>query len=328
MQGAGINMEILQSVANWFAEDHETASGHVMENKFEAKMNEFEEEGGVGVKLQLLFDGPELAKELASAKTIFPDKTSNDILGFIAIRVKGDPQEAIDQLKELLEMNGITEEMTSPFVNIVYSPADNEIHIGISPANEEMLAMATPYLINPTWVKGDGSEELGIDLSINFATTLSEALDDEPVFTHFLKGGGAYAKARIHESSKDIFMKIINNNWGTIKPVVEKIPILAPLLLLKKIEGVLELECTQEMREEITELVQENAPPAAMSLKDMMSFAKQAGVVPIEMLEPGLNWVKDHFAGEVRIFVQRSIGFRVTMKLPGLDEVISEFIDA
>jgi len=54
-----------------------------------------------------------LAKEQAHGRALFPHKTNDDIYGFVAIRVKGNAQEAIDNLKALLEGMGLSEEMIS-----------------------------------------------------------------------------------------------------------------------------------------------------------------------------------------------------------------------
>jgi hypothetical protein len=63
-------------------------------------------------------------------------------------------------------------------------------------------------------------------------------------------------------------------------------------------------------------------PPAAMSLKDLLSFFKNSGIVPFEMLQPGLEWFANNFNGEIRIYIQRSIGLRLVFKLPGLEQVV------
>jgi hypothetical protein len=56
------------------------------------------------------------------------------------------------------------------------------------------------------------------------------------------------------------------------------------------------------------EFITENAPPAAMGLKDAIQFIKSSGMVPLEMLQPFLDWITTNFANEVRVYVQRSIG--------------------
>lgn len=80
-------------------------------------------------------------------------------------------------------------------------------------------------------------------------------------------------------------------------------PFIATVLLYKKFQGSLEFECDNDLKEHIKEFVSENLPPAAMSLKDLLSFVKQSGMVPFEMLQPGLEWFSNNFGGEIRIFV-------------------------
>jgi|JI9StandDraft_1071089.scaffolds.fasta_scaffold1252543_1 hypothetical protein len=65
-----------------------------------------------------------------------------------------------------------------------------------------------------------------------------------------------------------------------------------------------------------------------MSLKDLLTFVKQSGMVPFEMLQPGLEWMANNFNGEIRIFLQRSVGTRIVLKLPGLDALITQLIDS
>ena len=321
-------LEIFAQIAQAFEADQETANGEIQENKFEVKLNEFEPEGGITAKFQLLFDGPELTKEQETGSSIFPDKTADDLLSFTAIRVKGNADEALAELKTIIESLGVTEEMWAAFAQVEFKAEENEILIGACPANEELLGVLAPFMINPTFIKGDGNEDISIEASVNFATTFSEALDDEPFYSHFLKGAGVSFKGRVFNKSRDILIKIMNSQWDTIKPLVSQFPILAPILLFKKLDGSLELECDDTLREEIKELLLENMPPAAMSLKDAMSLVKQQGMVPMEMAEPILEWFKNHFAGEIRLYAQRSVGIKVTMKLPGLDEVVTEFLNA
>lgn len=265
-------------------------------------MNEFEPEGGLVAKMQLLFDGPELKKEQENAQEVFPDKTEDDLYALISIRVKGDPEEAIAELKALLEGFGLTEEMWSEFAQIEFKAGDQEVFIGIAPSNEELLGFLTPFLINPTWIKGDGSEDLGITTTAALASSLSDMLDDQPAFKHLLKGFSVVTEGKVYKGSKDIFTRIVNENWDKIAPLASMVPILPALLMLNKIQGELKLKCTDEMTEEIEEMVNEMAPPLALSLKDAISLGKQSGLVPVEMVEPFLEFIKTHFAGELRIF--------------------------
>ena len=106
--------------------------------------------------------------------------------------------------------------------------------IGVAPAAEELLGFLTPFLINPTWIKGDGTQDLGLALSFDLATTVSETLDDEPFWTHLLKGVQVRASGKMYEQSKEIFIKILNDNWEKISPLLNMFPALPPMLLLKK----------------------------------------------------------------------------------------------
>lgn len=68
-------------------------------------------------------------------------------------------------------------------------------------------------------------------------------------------------------------------------------------------------------------------PPLSMSLPDLLTLVSQTGVVPIDMISPVLDFVKNHFAGEFRLFTQRSIGYRLLVNLPGLDDLITTYED-
>jgi len=60
-------------------------------------------------------------------------------------------------LKALLEGMGLSEEMTSQFATVEYKTFGDEILIGFHPSNEAIIGFITPFLINPVWLKGDGS---------------------------------------------------------------------------------------------------------------------------------------------------------------------------
>lgn len=93
--------QLIQSfaqIAQGFEADQQTASGEIQENNFAIKLNEFEPEGGVSAKVELLFDGPELTKEQQIGSSIFPDKTADDVLSFTSIKVKGDAETALSEL--------------------------------------------------------------------------------------------------------------------------------------------------------------------------------------------------------------------------------------
>lgn len=177
--------------------------------------------------------------------------------------------------------------------------ANNAILIGASPASEELLGIISPFMINPSFIKGDGNEDISVTASINLATSLSDTLDDEPFYSHLLKGASVSLKGRLFQNSRDILIKILNDQWESISPLVQQFPVLAPILLFKKLDGELDMECDDQMKEDIKEFLMENMPMAVMSLKDALSMVKQQGMVPMEMVEPILTWFKDHFGGEV-----------------------------
>lgn len=95
----------------------------------------------------------------------------------------------------------MSEEMLSQFVDIQFKPYENEILIGFSPANAAMLGFITPFLFNPVWMRGDGNEDLKAELSLTTNFNLNEALDDEPAYSHILKGFKADANYKLYDGS-------------------------------------------------------------------------------------------------------------------------------
>ncbi len=320
-------IEILAEIAQGFEADTDTASGEIQENKFEVKLNDFEHGEGISAEFKLMFDGPELAKEQEIGSSIFPDKTADDLLTFTSIKVKGDAEEALTELQTLIESMGITSEMWAPFAELEFKAGDGEILIGGSPANEEIIGVISPFMINPTFMKGDGSEDISITTSVDFAATCDQFLNDEPIFSHFLKGISVSAVGRLFLNSRDILIKILNEQWDKVKPLAEQFPVLAPILLFKRLEGEMEFQCDDAMREELKEALLEIMPPVVMSLPDALGLVKMQGMVPMEMAEPVLNWFNKHFDGQVRVYFQRSIGMRMTFNLPGLDQVVNSFLE-
>jgi hypothetical protein len=84
-------IELLAQICQTMGQVTEKAGGKVLENHFTAKLNDFDATNGIQLKFQLLLDGPELAKEQEHGRAVFPHKTADDILGFVAIKVKGNP---------------------------------------------------------------------------------------------------------------------------------------------------------------------------------------------------------------------------------------------
>ena len=146
--------------------------------------------------------------------------------------------------------------------------------IGFTPQNEALLGFLTPFLFNPVWLKGDGSQDLFAEFSATFNHTFAEALNDEPFFTHFLKGVKSDFRSRLYDGTRDIIVKAMNDNWALYQPFLTQFPFLSTIFLYTKLGGLLEFDCDDELKEQIKEFVQENMPPACMSLKDMLSFVK------------------------------------------------------
>lgn len=292
-------IEYALQVCQQLAQVNEKGSGKIIDNKFTVELNDFDGTDKIQVKFQVLFDGPELAKEQAHGSALFPQKNPDNILGFLAIKVKGNPDDAIASLKSILEGFGLSEEMVAQFGNLEFKAYENEVLIGFTPQSEEILGVINNFLFNPQFLKGDGASDLFLEFSSSLNHTFSEALDDNPMFTHFLKGVKADFKGRLLEGSNKILQQVMVNNWAFWEPIVKQFPFLATFFLYFKAGGLLEFDCDQELSEQIKEFVTENMPPACMSLKDMLSFAKQSGVIPFEMLQPAIEWFANNFNGEV-----------------------------
>lgn len=104
--------------------------------------------------------------------------------------------------------------MVSQFATLEFKPYGNEILIGFTPSNEAILGFITPFLINPVWLKGDGTKDLKLEGSLTLAASFADCLDDNPFFTHFLKGVQMEGNSALFEGSRDILLKTLNNNWG------------------------------------------------------------------------------------------------------------------
>lgn len=305
--------------------DHGTpASGPTNDSNFQVKMNEFEEGTGITFLSQVLLAGPSLEKAKEDGSVLFPDKTDDDMYVYIAIRCKGDPQEGIDNIKGLIEAFGLPVEMLEEFGELKYHAGDGEILIGFKAKSNEHVDLAKQFTVKSTTF-GDGSEDISVDCSVNLATTFDEMLDENPLFTHFLKGGSFHFKSHVHESSRDIIMNIIEEKMDSLQPILDLFPFVVPLGLFKKFDGILELQCTDEMKEKIKEFATNAMPPAAMSLKELLEMVKGSGM-PIEMVQPVLELVQNIYAGEVSINIVTTNVIKLTLKTPGLDQIITEFL--
>lgn len=98
-----------------------------------------------------------------------------------------------------------------------------------------------------------------------------------------------------------------------------------PLLFFKRITGAVELECTDEMKEQIKTFIASNVPPALMSLKEAFDMVKSMGL-PLEMIQPILELVQSAGIREISIVGAANLGVKLTIRLPGLDKAIAEFL--
>lgn len=271
-----------------------------------------------------MIDGPELTEQTSKLQEIFPERGENEVAGLITIKVDGDVEAAIEELKALVQGFGIDIEAFAEFATIEFVAGDGEILIGLMPATQEAIGFLTPFIMDPTILQGDGSEELFFSGSINLAATFDDFLEDEPLFTNFLKGFSLKAQGQLYSESRETVFKLLGDDF---KKYAKAIPFLAPLLMLKKVEGLLELECTDEMKDQIKELVEEEAPQAAMSFKDILEMAKMSGAVPMEMLEPVLTFIQTYSVNHFEVLGAKKAAGRVIVNLPGLENVAAHLLE-
>jgi hypothetical protein len=189
--------ETMQNIVSQLATVTETVNGgQILDNKVTFNLNEFDGSDKNFIKLQVLLDGPTLTNEKNHIEAVFPHKNRDDLLGFIALKVK-NPEEALAQFKQILEGMGVGEDMVAQFGALVYKTYENEILIGFEP-NEGIAGLVSPFLPNLTFMKGTGNEEIFAELSGTANHTFAEAMDDSPLFTHFLKGLKGEAKSRLY----------------------------------------------------------------------------------------------------------------------------------
>ena len=79
--------------------------------------------------------------------------------------------------------------MISQFATLEFKAYENEVLIGFHPSNEALLGFITPFLINPVWLKGDGSQDLKVEGKLELAASWHDMLTDEKsIVEHFLSG--------------------------------------------------------------------------------------------------------------------------------------------
>lgn len=304
---------------------NETDFGSVTSSDFRVVLNEFNEEAGIGCKFQFLLAGPTLNKIKEDGHVLYPDKTDEDMFGYLSIKVTQDPSEFIDMVKGLIEGFGIPlETMAAQFGDLKWHAGDGEVLIGFK-AHEHVTGMAAPFLIK-SGVFGDGSIDIDLEQSFNLGTTWDEMLDDEPIFTHILKGISFHGKATLHEKTRENVLKIIGEqNEGASSMLESPLPFIMPLLFFKRVTGSVELQCTDEMKEQIKTFAATHVPPSAMSLKDAFEMVKGMGV-PLELLSPILEIIQNAGINEISFNGAGNLGVKFIIRLPGLNKAIEQFL--
>jgi len=302
----------------------ETNFGDTIKSNIQIKMNEIDEEAGIGAKGQLLLAGPTLDKLKEHGSVLFPDKSDDDMFVYISFRTKGDPQEFIDQVKGLIEAFGVPMDMLEQFGELKFQAADGEAMIGFKAADNEYAQLAKGFTVD-SGVFGDGSQDITIDGSINLGTTFTDMLDDSALFTHFLKSMSIHIQSNMHLKTRENILKVLSEKKDQLDPLINLFPFAIVLFLFKKMDGVLELQCTDVMIENLKNTALNANPMAVMSLKEVFSFVKMAGL-PLDMFQPILELVQNNTAGEISINGFNSVGFKVTVRLPGLDQAVGSFL--
>lgn len=134
-----------------------------------------------------------------------------------------------------------------------------------------------------------------------------------------------HAVGRAHTSTRETILKVLAEKKDTLQPIFENFPFVAPFFLFKRMNAILELQVTDEMKEQIKTSLGSAAPPALMGGKEVLGMIKSMGL-PLEMVQPIIEFVQSTFAGEINFYAVASSGFKFTIKLPGLDQVLAEFL--
>jgi hypothetical protein len=315
-------MEVMQAVNS----TQETNFGPITETNIQVKMNDIDEEAGVGIKGQLLLAGPALNEVKEDGSTIFPDKADDDLFFVVSIKTKGDPQEAIDEIKGMIEAFGLPMDMVAQFAELKFHAGDGEMHIGIKANDNPYTDMAKGFVVNSS-LFGDGTQDVTIDLSVNLGTTFNDMLGEEPLFTNFLKSASVHLKASMHDKTRENVVNILAEKKEQLEPLINMFPFIMPIFLFKKLDSILELQCTDEMKQQMIDTATNLNPMAVMSLNEVFQMVKMAGI-PLELFQPILELVSNRTAGEVQFSGIAGVGFKFTLRLPGLDQAITQFLSS
>jgi hypothetical protein len=322
MEGDLINM-VTDVVAALNAHE-ESNFGPITESDFKVSMNDFDEEAGIGFKAQFLMAGPVLDKIKQDGASLYPGKSAEDLFGYISIKVSGDPNELIEQIKGLIDAFGLPMDQLEQFGELKFHAGDGEVLIGFKAASQ-FAGMAQPFLVK-SGVFGDGSQDITMETSFNLGTTWDQMLDDEPIFTHFLKGFSTHSRGRLHDKTRENILKVVSEKNESAGSIMESpLPFIMPLLFFKRMTGAVELQCTDEMKEQIKNFVTTHFAPAAMSLKEAFEMIKGMGM-PLEMIQPILEMIQGAGVSEISLNGAGNLGLKLTIRLPGLDKAIAEFL--
>lgn len=303
---------------------NESDFGELTESDFKITLNEFDEEAGIGLKAQVLLAGPTLTHVKNNGNALYPHKSDTDMFGYLSIKVSGDPSDLVEQIKGLIDAFGLPMDQLEQFGELKFHAGDGEILIGFKAAAEHTAAFQA-FLVK-SGVFGDGSRDITLDFSYNLGTTWDEMLDDEPILSHILKGVSIHSKGCVHEKTRENVLKVMSEkNEVATSPLGSPLPFLMPLLFFKRITGVVELQCTDEMKEQIKNFIASNVPPALMSLKEAFEMVKSMGL-PLEMIQPILEIVQGAGISEISVVGAAHLGVKVTIRLPGLDKAIAAFL--
>lgn len=317
-----LGMEVMQAVNEISPGNY----GPTTESNLQIRMNEIDEEAGIGVKGQVIFSGPTLDKLKEHGSVLFPDRTDEDFFVIVSVRTKGNPQEFIDEVEGIISSYGLPMDMVEQFGEIKFHAGDGEALIGFKATDNPISQMAKSFTVKPS-VFGDGTQDITVDFSVNLGTTFTDMLGDEPLFTYFLKAASIHAKSYMHTRTRENILKVLAEKKEQLDHLINMFPFAIPLVLFKKMDCVLDLQCTDEMVENMRNTLQNANPMSSMSLKEVFGIAKAMGI-PLDMFQPIFELIQSKTAGEISVSGVASTGYKVTLRLPGLDQAIAAFLAA
>lgn len=281
------------------------------------------DESGIGIKGQLLLAGPTLQAIRDQGSQLWSDKDDDDLFFVISIKTKGDSQEVIDGIRQIIQDFGIPiEEMASQFGDLKFHAGDGEALIGFKAQDSPYTEMINKVLLQSK-VFGDGSTDIQGAFSIHLGTTFNDMLDDQPLFKHLAKSLSIEFNGGMHEATRENVLDVLESKKGELGPLLS---VAHALFLVKNVRSNIEVDTTEEMMEKLEESTKEGFPMAAFSLKQIFQLVKQAGL-PIDMIRPILDMVQSHSAGEVEINAYGQAGIKFTLQAPGVDAAVGAFLE-